>query len=83
MSEKDDRDGMAGPEDLADELGVSLGVAYDICRSGVVPVSRAGKRYLIAWATIARIKRGEIVFSMPRSRRARTQDATSTSATTT
>jgi hypothetical protein len=57
---------MATVTDLGVEIGVSKGVAYDLVQAGVVPSSRAGRRYLIAWETIARIKRGEITFSMPR-----------------
>jgi excisionase family DNA binding protein len=60
------RRAMGSPEDLARALGISRGVAYDLVRTGAVPASRAGRRYLIAWATITAMSAGEITFSMPR-----------------
>jgi excisionase family DNA binding protein len=59
------RRGMATVDDLGREVGVSKGVAYDLVESGAVPASRAGRRYLISWETIARIKSGELTFRMP------------------
>jgi hypothetical protein len=43
---------MGSPKDLACELEVGLGVAYDLLRTGAVPASRAGRRYLISSKTI-------------------------------
>jgi hypothetical protein len=56
---------MGSPEDLAVALGVSLVVAYELVRTGAVPSSRAGKRFLIAWPTIDAIVAGEKFFSRP------------------
>ena len=57
------RRAMGSPEDLALALGISLGVAHELVRTGAVPSSRAGRRFLIAWPTIDAIVRGEKFFS--------------------
>jgi excisionase family DNA binding protein len=59
------RRGMATPTDLCAEIGVSKSVAYQLVESGAVPSARAGRRWLISWETIEKVKRGQITFQMP------------------
>jgi excisionase family DNA binding protein len=59
------RRGMATVDDLGDELGCGKGVAYELVHTGAVPASRLGRRYLISWQTIERIKSGAMTITMP------------------
>lgn len=48
-----------GPEEAAKELGVSLGLMYRLLRNGKIPHVRAGDRYLISSAALARWVEGQ------------------------
>jgi excisionase family DNA binding protein len=56
---------MASPEAAARALGFSRNVIYALLKAEVLPASRVGKRYWIAWQTINRITNGELRLSMP------------------
>jgi excisionase family DNA binding protein len=55
---------MASPEDAARALGFSRNVVYALLRAEVLPASRVGKRFWIAWPTIDRITSGELRLTM-------------------
>jgi excisionase family DNA binding protein len=56
---------MASVEDLADELGIGLNLAYALTQAGKIPGTlRLGRRYLIPRAILAKITAGEVTITV-------------------
>ncbi|HJZ32102.1 MAG TPA: helix-turn-helix domain-containing protein [Hyphomicrobiaceae bacterium] len=56
---------MAGVEDVADELGIGLNLAYALMQAGKIPgTMRLGRRYLVSRVTLAKITNGEMILTV-------------------
>jgi len=56
---------MAGVEDVADELGIGLNLAYALMQAGKIPgTMRLGRRYLVSRVTLAKITNGDMTITV-------------------